>query len=101
MFDYAEHPNQAAADNSAEDADGSVIDDHPPKVLFQIDDSQQTEKGQRTRGRQREAKLHSKYQANWEHLQAGGLIKTGQKVADMADKGAGVGSEVRANEKDG
>lgn len=46
-------------------------------------------------------KLHLKYNANWKHLQTGGLIKKGHKVADVADKGAGVGSEVRANEKDG
>lgn len=78
-----------------------MIDDHPPKVLFQIYDSQQAEKGQKNWGQRREPKLHLKYYANWKHLQAGGLIKKGQKVADMADKGAGVGSEVRANEKDG
>lgn len=78
-----------------------MINDHPPKVLFQIYDSQETKKGLQNWGQQREPKWHLKYNANWKHVQTGGLIKKGQKVADMADKGAGVGSEVRANEKDG
>lgn len=69
-----------------------------PKFHFKLTHSKETKNRRQSCGPQKTPKLHLK------HLQTGGLIKRGQKVADVADKGAGVGSErpeVRANEKDG
>lgn len=73
-----------------------MINDRPPQVSFQTHPFKRDQK--ETPELRTTPKLHLK------HLQTGGLIKRGQKVADVADKGAGVGSErpeVRANEKDG
>lgn len=69
-----------------------------PKFHFKLTHSKETKKRGESCGPEKTPKLHLK------HLQTGGLIKRGQRGADVADKGAGVGSErpeVRANEKDG
>lgn len=70
-----------------------------PKFHFKLTHSKkETKKRRQSCGPQKTPELLLK------HLQTGGLIKRGQKVAGVADKGAGVGSErpeVRANEKDG
>lgn len=73
-----------------------------PKFYFKFMIHKRPRRDIKNWDQQKEPKLCFKSKANWKHLQTGGLIKKkGQKVADMADKGAGVGSEVRANEKDG
>lgn len=74
-----------------------MINDRPPQVSFQTHPFKRDQKETPELRTTEDTKVAL-------DLQTGGLIKRGQKVADVADKGAGVGSErpeVRANEKDG